>query len=120
MAVTDKDVTLAKEAGAALQRKFRVTTVRYAQGSSCLIITLQNDRELKVPVCQIEGLAGNDHAALSEIEISPSGLGLHWPALNADIYVPALCEGVFGTRSWMTSILGGEGGRAAKRMPISG
>ena len=112
MTVTDVDVTLARAAGAVLQRKSRVTKARYDQDSSRLIVTLYNDIELAVPGRLIEGLAGADPAALSEIEISPSGLGLHWPALDADVYVPALFDGVFGTRSWMASILGAEGGRA--------
>lgn len=112
MTVTDADVTLARAAGAALQRKARVTAARYDQESSRLIVTLYNDVELAVPVRLIEGLAGSDSAALSEIERSPSGLGLHWPALDADVYVPALFDSVFGTRSWMASILGAEGGRA--------
>ena len=29
------------------------------------------------------------------------GFNLHWPALDADLYVPALVAGVFGTRDWM-------------------
>ena len=112
MTVTDVDVTLARAAGAALQRKSRVTKAHYDQESSRLIVTLHNDIELAVPVRLIEGLAGADPAALSEIELSPSGLGLHWPALDADVYVPALFDRMFGTRSWMASILGSEGGRA--------
>ena len=112
MTVTDVDVTLARAAGAALQRKSRVTEAHYDQESFRLIVTLYNDIELAVPVRLIEGLAGADPAALSEIELSPSGLGLHWPALDADVYVPALFDRMFGTRSWMASILGSEGGRA--------
>ncbi len=112
MTVTDADFTLAQAAGVALQRKSRVTKARYDRKTSHLIVTLHNDVELAVPVRLIESLAGADPAALSEIELSPSGLGLHWPALDADVYVPALFDGVFGTRSWMASILGAEGGRA--------
>jgi len=28
------------------------------------------------------------------------GLGLHWPALDADLYVPGILDGVFGYRTW--------------------
>ena len=111
MTVTDADFTLAQAAGVALQRKSRVTKARYDRKTSHLIVTLHNDVELAVPVHLIEDLAGADPAVLSKIELSPSGLGLHWPALDADVYVPALFDGVFGTRSWMASILGAEGGR---------
>jgi Protein of unknown function (DUF2442) len=42
---------------------------------------------------------------LADIEISPTGLGLHWPWLDADLYLPALMEGVFGTRRWMAHVI---------------
>jgi hypothetical protein len=50
------------------------------------------------------------------IEISPHGLGLHWPQLDAGLYIPALIEGAFGSRRWMKQIgeLGGSARSAAK------
>ena len=60
----------------------------------------------------MEELAEADPAALHEIEITPSGLGLHWPALDADVYVPGLMQGVFGSKRWMAAQLGAAGGRA--------
>jgi hypothetical protein len=27
---------------------------------------------------------------------------LHWPKLDADLYAPALLQGIFGSRKWMT------------------
>ncbi|MBQ1763160.1 MAG: DUF2442 domain-containing protein, partial [Aquincola sp.] len=48
-----------------------------------------------------------------EIEVSPSGLGLHVPALDADLYLPALLDGFFGSRKWMAASLGQAGGRAS-------
>lgn len=52
---------------------------------------------------------------MAEIEISPAGLGLHWPRLDADVYVPALMQGVFGTRRWMAALLGPAGGKASTK-----
>lgn len=63
----------------------------------------------------LQDLADADPANLSEIEITPSGLGLHWPRLDADIYVPGLMQGVFGTRSWMAAQLGAAGGKASTK-----
>jgi hypothetical protein len=48
-----------------------------------------------------------------------SCLGIHFPTLDADLYVPALLEGVRGSKSWMAAQLGAAGGRtrtAAKAM----
>src|SRR5690349_19331756 len=63
-----------------------------------IIVGLSNGLELGVPVHLAQGLARASAADLSVIEISPTGLGLHWPRLDADIYLPALMQGIFGTR----------------------
>jgi hypothetical protein len=60
----------------------------------------------------VEGLSGACRADLAEIEISPTGTGLHWPRLDADLYIPALLQGVFGSKSWMAHQLGAAGGSA--------
>lgn len=44
---------------------------------------------------------GADDEALTNVVIDGVGFNLHWPVLDADLYVPALVAGVFGTRDWM-------------------
>ena len=51
-------------------------------------------------------------SVLAIIEITPAGLGLHWPKLDADLYLPALLQGVFGSPRWMAGLLGRSGGLA--------
>lgn len=46
------------------------------------------------------------------IEVEALGLGIHFPKLDADLYVPALLEGVLGSKRWMAAQLGAAGGRA--------
>jgi hypothetical protein len=60
----------------------------------------------------VEGLEDAKAAQLSEIEISPSGFGIHFPALDADLYVPGLLEGILGSKRWMASRLGQIGGQS--------
>jgi hypothetical protein len=62
-----------------------------------------------------QGLENARPSRLREIEISPSGFGLHFPALDADPYVPGLPEGFGGSKSWMASRLGQPGSRRMKR-----
>ena len=40
-------------------------------------------------------------------------LGLHWPRLDADVYVPGLMAGALGSRAWMARELGAQGGRTS-------
>lgn len=77
-----------------------------------VVVRLSNGVGLLISPGETQGLVGADASALSEIEITPSGLGLHWPRLDADLYLPALLEGLAGSVSWMATRLGERGGRA--------
>jgi Protein of unknown function (DUF2442) len=70
------------------------------------MVTLSNGLELAFPPHMAEGLANAKPADLAVIEITPTGLGLHWPSLVADLYLPALLQGVFGSLRWMAGLLG--------------
>lgn len=62
-----------------------------------------------------EGLRDAIHEDLAEIEVEALGPGLHFPRIDAGLYVPALpalLEGVLGSRNWMAARLGAAGGRA--------
>lgn len=76
-----------------------------------LHVVLANRAEVAVPLGLIQGLSKAAAADLSEVEISPAGTGIHFPRLDADVYVPALLEGVFGSKAWMEK-LGAKGGRS--------
>jgi hypothetical protein len=44
--------------------------------------------------------------------IDPPGFGLHFPRLDADLYLPALLEGLLGSKAWAASRMGQAGGKA--------
>jgi len=114
MSLTDADVRRAeKRMQARLKRQPHATTARYEHRSARIVVALSNGLELGVPVDLAQGLSGAKAADLAEIEITPTGLGLHWPRLDADLYLPALLEGVFGTRRWMAQLMGKAGGRSS-------
>jgi hypothetical protein len=77
-----------------------------------VVIGLDNGLELAFPPNLAQGLENATPAALAKIEISPLGTGLHWPELDADLYVPGLLAGMFGSESWMAARLGAAGGQA--------
>lgn len=94
-----------------LRRAGHVVAVRYDAGSARVIVDLNTGVQFAFPPALLEGLSAASENDLSEIEISPAGLGLHWPRLDADVYVPALLHGVFGSRQWMAAQLGASGGQ---------
>ena len=59
----------------------------------------------------LQGLQMGTPSQLKQIEIVGGGIGLHWPELDADLYVPALLQGIYGTKLWMAKI-GSRGGSA--------
>jgi hypothetical protein len=63
-----------------------------------------------------QGLENARPEHLGEIEITPSGFGLHFPRLDADLYIPALLEGFFGSKKWAAARLGASGGAAKTKV----
>lgn len=74
-------------------------------------VELNNGCAFMFPVEQAQDLAGAKVVDLRRIEVQAAGLSLHWPRLDADLYVPALVKGFLGTRQWMAHI-GAAGGKA--------
>src|ERR1700679_2310181 len=94
---------------------------RYDSRRGLIVITLEGGCEFAFPVAFAEELADAPRSKLRKIKISPNGLGLHWPLLDADLYVPGLIEGAFGSRRWMQQIrkLGGQAAvRSRRRGPV--
>lgn len=88
---------------------------RYDAARERIVVQLGSGVELVFPPRLTEGLAGAGPEALSDIEITLAGLGLYWPKLDADLYLPALAKGILGSRSWMRDVaaeLGRRGGQA--------
>lgn len=99
---------LQRQTGAAI-------AARYDRRVGRIVVSLQSGLELAFPPRLAEGLQGASVEALSHIEITPSGLGLHWPQLDADLFVPGLIEGVFGSKAWMAREMGAKGGRTRSK-----
>ena len=112
MAISEQQYERAKADGEALRQQGHAVAARYDRRAERLVVSLHNGVELAVPVRLIEGLADATPHDLGNVEVTPSGLGLYWSVLDADVYIPALLNGVFGSRSWMASMLGSKGGKA--------
>ena len=101
----------ANERARELQRNFpRAISARYDRASRRIVVELSSKLALSFHPHDAQGLEHAKPSELEEIEISPSGFGLHFPRLDADLYVPGLLEGLLGSRKWMAARLGGVGG----------
>jgi hypothetical protein len=110
------DLKEANRRGAELQANVpRAVSADYDRRTGRIVIHLSSKLIISFAPEDAQGLEDARPSELGKIEISPSGFGLHFPALDADIYVPALLEGSLGSRSWMTSRLGQIGGRSTSK-----
>lgn len=115
MAISETELRQAEQRMQQQRQAGRAVKARYDRRRHRVVVTLDTDLELTFPIHLAEGLADAKAEELAQIEITPSGLGLHWPTLDADLYVPGLLSGMFGSRRWMASQLGARGGRATSR-----
>lgn len=87
-------------------------SAHYDRETGRVVIRLSSNLDVSFLPGDAQGLEKATPSQLNEIEISPSGLGIHFPKLDADIYLPALLQGFLGSRKWMASRLGQAGGKS--------
>lgn len=99
MNLTDEEVRLANERAAAVKAAFpKVVSVRYDRRVSRLVLTLASGLELLIPPRLVKALAHARQDELTAVELTPSGLGVHFPALDEDIYLPTLLGHLLGLK----------------------
>ena len=115
MAITDPQMHAARARAQELKSHVpQATGAAYNRDTGLVCIRLSNGIVIGLPAAQTQGLEGASEKALSSISISPSGYGIHFPVLDVDLYLPALMEGIFGTKAWLAE-RGRKGGQAATK-----
>ena len=110
------DFELAKERAREMERSVpRAVAAHYVRKTGRIVVELSSKVIVSFSPGDVEGLEDAKPSQLSAIEISPSGFGIHFPAVDADLYVPGILEGLLGSRRWMASRLGQIGGRSRSR-----
>lgn len=89
----------------------RASAAHYDRAAGRVVIDLTNGCAYAFPAQLVQDLQGAGHDDLANIEVDGLGFNLHWPALDVDLYVPALVSGIFGTRAWMARELARVAGR---------
>ena len=91
----------------------RAKSARYDRPSGRVIVELTNGCSFAFPAAQAEGLAEASDDDRAQIEILGAGYGLHWENLDADLSVPGLLAGLFGTRAYMDRIRAAHAGASS-------
>jgi hypothetical protein len=90
----------------------RALSARYDRKNRRIVIQLSSNLDVSFSPDNAQGLENAAPSQLEKIEISPSGLGIYFPRLDADLYLPAILEGFLGSKKWMASRLGQAGGKS--------
>ena len=102
--LTDAQIDAAMERGKiAHLNEPRAIKARYNKKLGRVVIELTNGCTFTFP------------PHLAQVEILGAGYGLHWEALDADLSVPGLLTGLFGTKAYMARHAGRERPRPRPR-----
>jgi hypothetical protein len=104
--LTDAQIDAVLERGlAARQHEPRATVVRCDWRLGRVIVELANGCTTFPPKLA-QGLETATEEPLSQVEILGAGSGLHWEALDADLSIPGLPAGLFGTKAYLAQQAG--------------
>jgi Protein of unknown function (DUF2442) len=105
-------IDLARVAGQALdESEPKAIKAWCAADTDRIFIELNTQIIMGFPSQRLQGLEDATLRQLAEVEITPSGYGLHWESLDVDLGVPELVAGLFGSKVWMSE-LGRQGGKS--------
>ena len=90
----------------------RAKDARYDRARGRVVVNLTNGCSFAFPARLAQGLEDATDAELAAVEILGAGYGLHWEKLDADLSVPGLLAGLFGTKAYMDRLRAARAGRA--------
>jgi len=90
----------------------RAVAAHYDGDNGRIVLRVSSKLDVSFSPHDAQGLENAKPSQLDEIEITPSGFGIHFPKLDADLYLPGLLEGFLGSKRWMASRLGQVGGKS--------
>ena len=99
---TDTEIDTALERGnAARLHEPRAAAACYDRRLGQVVVELTNGCSFTFPPRLAQGLETATDDQLAQVEILGTGYGLHWDALDADLSIPGLLAGLFGTKAFM-------------------
>jgi hypothetical protein len=97
----------------------RAIRARYDRRLRRILIRFSTGLDVSFSPRDVQGLEKATAAQLEQVEISPSGHGIHFPKTGADIYLPAVLLGFLGSRNWIAGRLGALGGKSRSAAKVA-
>ena len=113
MEITNETFEAANRRGQVMKARFpAAVAVRYDPHLARVVVSLSSGLDLAFSPQDAQGLENATPDDLAGAEISPDGFGIHFPRIDADLYIPGLLQGFLGSKRWMAE-LGKRGGTAS-------
>jgi hypothetical protein len=109
----DKFEAASGRAADRLRATATATSARYDRRTGRIVIQLSSGLEVAFRPHAAPGLENAKPDQLGKIQITASGFGIHFPRINADLYLPALLERFLGSKRWIASEMGKVGGKVS-------
>jgi hypothetical protein len=97
----------------------RAVRARYDRRRRRILIHFSTGLEVSFLPRDAQGLEKATAAQLERIEILPSGYGIHFPKVDADLCLPAVLLGLLGSRNWIAGRLGALGGKSRSAAKVA-
>jgi hypothetical protein len=94
----------------------KAVSAAFDQKSGHIAVLFNNGHGLLIDPKRTVGLRSATSRDLQTITITGPGLGLHFPKIDVDLYVPSLIEAQFLSKALAASKLGASGGKAKSRV----
>ena len=105
--LTDAQVDAALERGrTARAHAPRAAAARYDRRSGRVGVERSNGCPVAFPPRLAQGLEAATEEQLSQVEVLGAGSGLHWEARDAELSIPGLLAGLFGTKAYLAQQAG--------------
>ncbi len=89
------------------------TSARYDRRTGRIVIQLSSGLEVAFRPHDVQRLENARPDQLRTIQITASGLGIRFPQIDADLYLPAVLERFLGSKHWFASEMGKVGGKVS-------
>lgn len=109
MSVTPEQIAAGERRMQRQRAEYGAESAHFDRDTGRVVVSFPTGVQVSFDPQRAQGLERATPAQLEVIELSPSGLSLHFPEVDGDVSIPALMHNVLGSEPWMAQIgrLGG-------------
>jgi hypothetical protein len=104
MSISADQFEAAANRGKQLRTEYAAVEAHYDRRARRVIVSFPSGVQISFDPQKTQGLERATPDQLDVIELSPSGLSLHFPAVDGDVYIPALMHNILGSQAWMSQL----------------